>query len=69
VIYRRGISKILVTDNGLENKKVYDLLLLRYNIQHIVTTIYNPPIADIIERDYNPIINALSKIIEDNKTD
>jgi hypothetical protein len=69
VIYRRGILKVLVTDDGLENKKVYDLLLLRYNIRYIVTTTYNPPTADIIERDYNPIINALSKIIEDSKTD
>ena len=51
-------------NEDFENKTVTEELLNRYQIQIKLTSTYHALINEMIERGHRPLINVLSKLIE-----
>ena len=61
IFYRYGTPHRLVSDGGPENRSLSDKLLRRYGIRYIWTSRYYPQANGIVERGYQPVVNALAK--------
>ena len=55
----------IVINEDLENKTVIEELLNRYKIRIKLTSTYYTSINKMIKKEHRPLINALSKLIED----
>jgi hypothetical protein len=64
IICRHGIFGRLVINKGSENKDLIMQFVTDYSIKRVVISPYNAKANGMIERDYKPIINALTKIIK-----
>ncbi len=62
VICRHGCFGKLVCDGGPENKKYVEALALRYGINRVVASAYNPTANGVSERGHQPVINGLAKM-------
>ena len=51
-------------NEGSENKTVTEELLNRYRVRIKLTSTYHALINEIIEKEHRPLINVLSKLIE-----
>ena len=55
----------IVMNEGLENKTITEELLHRYKVRIKLISIYHASINEMIEKEHRPLINVLSKLIED----
>ena len=55
----------IVMNEDFENKAVTEKLLNRYRIWIKLTSTYHVSINEVIKKEHRPLINALSKLIED----
>jgi len=62
VMCRFGPPERVVVDGGADNKTWTGLLLKCYNIRKITVTLYHAAPDGVIEREYRPIANVLSKL-------
>ena len=59
---RFGVPGRIVFDGGGENKGVARELMQRYNTRNVPIAAYHPQSTGLIERGYQPIIDALAKL-------
>ena len=64
IICRFECFESIVMNEDLENKAVTEELLNRYRIRIKLTSTYHALINEMIERRHRPLINVLSKLIE-----
>ena len=65
IICRFECFESIVMNEDLENKAVTKELLNRYRIRIKLTSTYHASINEMIKREHRPLINILSKLIED----
>lgn len=68
ILYCHGCFRKLVIDGGLENKDIIAELSIKYRIERVVVSAYHPQANEMIERNYKPIVNALSKMLARGST-
>ena len=52
-------------NENFENKIVIKKLLIRYRVRIKSTSTYHTSINEMIKKEHRPLINVLSKLIED----
>ena len=65
VINRHECFDITILNEDFENKKIIKQLLQRYRIKVKIISFYHSMINDIIKRDHQFIVDALSKLTND----
>ena len=65
IICRFECFETIVMNEDFKNKVVTEKLLNRYKIQIKLTSIYHASINEMIKKRHRPLINVLSKLIED----
>ena len=58
----------MIIDRELENKDAVVELIKKYGVKKVVKLAYQLEANKIIERDYKPIVNALSKMLNRGST-
>ena len=65
VISRHECFDVVILNEDSENKKIIKQLLQRYRVKVKIVSSYHSMINDMIERDHQSIVDALSKLIDD----
>jgi hypothetical protein len=66
IICRYGAIGVVVTDNGPEVQKAFEILVEKYNLPQVKISAYNSPANGVVERGHYIIREALVKACEGN---